>query len=683
MYCKKCNSLLNQDGICPVCDSDTAPKESNELSQAIDALKGGNQEAFNIFYNYTNKYVYSRAKMLLSDEQAANDIMQEVYISAYKNINSLKSNDSVFAWLRTITFNASNRMMKKAKSETVLSEENEDMLEALPDENEQIEEDYMNKQDIEIIHACINRLSNEHRTVLLAYYYDNLKVEEIAELLQISSGTVKSRLYTARKKLKEYIEEEEKKNGYKLHSFGTLSLAFALRSLLQQNIDSAAYNNETLYNSICKQINLSANSGITTNSAKPKSKILNAVGSNSKSKIIQRIAEIGVKKVVLSTVAAITAAGVVSGAVAVVVTSNLKNNLTENYSSSESTIQENISSEEVSSVEETISDEVQSTEASQNSSNIETNDTPFDINAVYNTYVDTIVINQKTRYYGYIGYFALDSSSSNDVLERFDRYGIPYKEDFPFWSSSPTEYRAEDGTPIVFYGPDTDRLVIRDETDLYMGKETGGVYKRVVKIIDGEGITPENNISPESCDTLYTKKLVNYLGYDGYFVDEHTQEALKKGYGTYPTEYYDVKTGSNIKFVFAAEDVTYDNMDLKLRRKAFEKGIGSIPVNVVQYADTIPMEHYDIFKYDIGVYYFKEKDFDMKPGGFLIDTWSGDIEIHTVGKDSAIEEEIKTIYEDTYGEEFYGEVHCFLLGYYYVDGYDGVCNVYTYYVYAP
>lgn len=412
MYCKKCNSLLNEDNICPICDGGTAPQETNELSQAIEALKNGNLEAFNVFYNYTNKYVYSRAKTLSHDEQTANDVMQEVYISAYKNINSLKSNDSVFAWLRTITFNASNRIMKKYKNETVLSEENEKMLESLPDENEQIEEDYMNKQDIEIIHTCINRLSNEHRAVLLAYYYDNLKVEEIAEQLQISSGTVKSRLHTARKNLKEYIEEEEKKNGYKLHSFSGLSLALALRKLLQENMNNPTINTEALCRSICEKINIPANNSVITSAAKPKTKFIEGISRTSKNNIIQKIAEIGIKKVVLSTVAAITAAGVISGAVAVVISKSNNDSLT-NYISTYSTVvetssEEIISSEDVSSVEEVVSSEQQH-ESSPSSEKEETTpdhsniETPSSNNPSDN--LPKLELYTVTKYHGETGFF--------------------------------------------------------------------------------------------------------------------------------------------------------------------------------------------------------------------------------------------------------------------------------------
>lgn len=663
-------------------------KENNELISAIEETKQGKEEGFKKLYDSTYQFVYSRAKMLCGSEQETSDIVQEVYISVYRGINTLKSNDSLFSWLKTIIFHTGGRIMKKKGNEILLSEESEEAFESLPDETEQTEQNFIDKQDVEIIRSCIDKLSDEQRAVILAYYYDNLKVEEIAELLSISVGTVKSRLFSARKKLKEYIQEEENKHGYKLHSFGATSLVFTLKSILQGNMETSKDKGTLLYNSICKKLKFHSKNWIANALAKS-NKTLKSRYKNLKMKVLTKAADMGSKKIILSTVAAVTAVGVISGTVAIVI-SNFNNDAITNHISTDSNVvetslEEIVSSEEVSSIEETVFDEPQSTEitsqpiTSKNSSSIETTDVPFDINAIYNTYVDTIVINQKTRYYGYIGYFALEMG--NDVLERFDRYGIPYKEDFAFFSGSPTEYCTENGEHIIFIGPDTDRLVIRDETDLYMGKENGGIYKRAVKIIDGEGIPPESNILPENCETLYTNTLVNYLGYDGYFVDEHTQEAIKKGYGTYPTEYYNVQTDSNIKFVFATRDVSDNDMDLILRRKVFERGIGSIPVNVVEYSDSIPIAHYDHFDYRIGSYYLKDYDTRIEDPAKGYSLWQGCIEIFTIGKNNNTEQEIKEKFKETYGYEYVRNVEHYFAGYFYVDGYDGICEVYKYYIY--
>ena len=118
MYCKKCNyQLKNEETTCPMCGEQVNfngdANEKSELVQAIEQLKNGDEKGFSTLYNHTYKYVYSRAKMLSDNEQEIMDILQEVYISLYRNIGNLKSNDSLYAWLRTITFHAGGTMLKK------------------------------------------------------------------------------------------------------------------------------------------------------------------------------------------------------------------------------------------------------------------------------------------------------------------------------------------------------------------------------------------------------------------------------------------------------------------------------------------------------------------------------------------------------------------------------------------
>ena len=81
----------------------------------------------------------------------------------------------------------------------------EDFFEMIPDEEPVPEAVYVERQDVEAIRNCIGKLSDEQRTVIMAYYYDDLKIDEIAEVFSVSSGTIKSRLFHARKKLKEVM----------------------------------------------------------------------------------------------------------------------------------------------------------------------------------------------------------------------------------------------------------------------------------------------------------------------------------------------------------------------------------------------------------------------------------------------------------------------------------------------
>jgi len=238
--------------------------EESGILKLLEQIKNGDESAFAEFYSQTYKYVYSRAKCMFSDEEEVQDLVQEVYLALYRNVTTIQSGESIFGWLKTTTFYQGTKMLKKRRKEVLLSEDGEEMFETIPDDEPEIEEGYMNQEDVEVIRECINRLSDEQKTVLLAYYYDNLKVNEIADILSLSAGTVKSRLYLARKNLQVHIEEEEKKRGYKLHSFGAVTLALALRMFLQGNMEVAGSAEETIFARLCQDLNIGIGKAAST-----------------------------------------------------------------------------------------------------------------------------------------------------------------------------------------------------------------------------------------------------------------------------------------------------------------------------------------------------------------------------------------------------------------------------------
>ena len=151
-----------------------------ELREAIERLKSGDQDAFHIFYIHTYQFVYARAKFTIRDEHEAQDLMQEVYLAVYRNIGSLKNTDSVYSWLGGITLRQGMKLVNRKKRNILLSEDQEGMFEDLPDESRGTEERIARAEEIQIMKDCIYELSEEQRAVVLAYYYDEMKVEEDA-----------------------------------------------------------------------------------------------------------------------------------------------------------------------------------------------------------------------------------------------------------------------------------------------------------------------------------------------------------------------------------------------------------------------------------------------------------------------------------------------------------------------
>lgn len=287
----------------------------SEILKLLEQIKNGDEKAFAEFYSQTYKYVYSRAKCMFSNEEEVQDLVQEVYLALYRNAAAIQSSESIFGWLKTTTFYQGTKMLKKKRKEVLLSEDGEEMFEAIPDDEPEIEEGYMNQEDVEVIRECINRLSDEQKTVLLAYYYDNLKVNEIADILSLSAGTVKSRLYLARKNLQVHIKEEEEKRGYKLHSFGAVTLALALRMFLQGNMEVAGSAEETIFARVCQGLNFEVSKTAATQSGIAEQVAQEGTKRSGKG-ILGQLGKIGTKKIAISVVGIVTAVtigGVVVG----------------------------------------------------------------------------------------------------------------------------------------------------------------------------------------------------------------------------------------------------------------------------------------------------------------------------------------------------------------------------------
>lgn len=224
-----------------------------ELREAIERLKSGDQDAFHIFYIHTYQFVYARAKFTIRDEHEAQDLMQEVYLAVYRNIGSLKNTDSVYSWLGGITLRQGMKLVNRKKRNILLSEDQEGMFEDLPDESRGTEERIARAEEVQIMKDCICELSEEQRAVVLAYYYDEMKVEEIARLLEISEGTVKSRLYHARKHMKASLVELEKEQGYTMYSISIPAVLAAAGYLLRENAITAEAAGG-IYSEICSCI---------------------------------------------------------------------------------------------------------------------------------------------------------------------------------------------------------------------------------------------------------------------------------------------------------------------------------------------------------------------------------------------------------------------------------------------
>ena len=202
---------------------------TNELYNAVMLMKQGNEQGFNYVYSQTYNYVYARAKYIMQDDEDAIDLLQETYIQAFKNIGSLEDPNNVYAWLGSVTYNQGMRIFRK-KKEVLLDEEAEGLFDTIEDDNiEWSPEESIDKNETaNILMNIIDELPPLQKAALVAFYYDNMKIEEIANAEGCSPNTIKSRLNYAKKYIKSRVEEMQKQGGYKLYSINIPAILLAI-----------------------------------------------------------------------------------------------------------------------------------------------------------------------------------------------------------------------------------------------------------------------------------------------------------------------------------------------------------------------------------------------------------------------------------------------------------------------
>ncbi len=202
---------------------------TNELYNAVCLMQQGDEQGFNYVYSQTYNYVYSRARYVMQDEQDAIDLLQETYIQAYKNIGALEDPNNIYAWLGSITYNHGMRIFRK-KKEVLLDEEAEGLFDTIEDENVEWspEETADKNETAAILMNIIDELPPLQKAALVAFYYDNMKIEDIAQAEGCSPNTIKSRLSYAKKYIKNRVEEMQKEGGYKLYSINIPAILLAI-----------------------------------------------------------------------------------------------------------------------------------------------------------------------------------------------------------------------------------------------------------------------------------------------------------------------------------------------------------------------------------------------------------------------------------------------------------------------
>ena len=237
------------------------------IKELVLSAKNGNKKAFDKLYKLTSNDVWFTCVSLLKDEENAKDIMQETYITAFLKLDTLKDEEKFCGWLTAI---ATNKSKNKLKGKVEYQIDDEVLITEAETDELMLPEEYITKTEKRkvLLQIMEDTLSfNQYQTVLM-FYFDEMSISEIAQGLEISEGTVKSRLNSSRAKMKTAIEDYENKSGDKLHGvvvpFFTTIFKEEAKSLAVPNITIKLPNGQTLATSATKGIATGAKSTVSS-----------------------------------------------------------------------------------------------------------------------------------------------------------------------------------------------------------------------------------------------------------------------------------------------------------------------------------------------------------------------------------------------------------------------------------
>lgn len=169
----------------------------------LDKVKKGDENAFAELIDKYKLPIYKTAKAILKDEDDVCDAVQDTLLSIYNNIKNLKNEKYLKTWIIRITINKCYDIITKRKlNEEKISKTKVNLNEVHSDFDKTV----IQKTDLE---NALNLLEEDLKIITVLYYYDDLSVSEISDILNIPKGTVKSRVFRARERLYEILNKEE------------------------------------------------------------------------------------------------------------------------------------------------------------------------------------------------------------------------------------------------------------------------------------------------------------------------------------------------------------------------------------------------------------------------------------------------------------------------------------------
>jgi RNA polymerase sigma-70 factor (ECF subfamily) len=183
--------------------------EDERLKEAdlIRRIQEGDTGLFDYLVTQYQQRIYYTVIRIVVNHDDANDVVQEAFVKAYKNLDSFKEGFRFYTWLYRIAINSALNFIqhKKQRGESLESMKDEHRFD--PKEKKDLEEEYVHTELQGNVREALENIPEDMRTVFILRVFEDMSYKEIAETMDISIGTVMSRLSRARTMLKSVLQK--------------------------------------------------------------------------------------------------------------------------------------------------------------------------------------------------------------------------------------------------------------------------------------------------------------------------------------------------------------------------------------------------------------------------------------------------------------------------------------------
>jgi len=185
----------------------------NEVDNvSLTALKQGDRDVFAKMVEATSAQIYRTALQILSNEQDAEDVLQETYIKALNALPNFEGRSSLSTWLHRIAVNEALMILRKRKNPVISIDDKDPFDPTIESEGMEIvdfcclpEGELLSTESRDFMDRSVKQLPDNLRTVFVLRDLENLSIQETAELLKLSEANVKTRLLRARLHLRQQL----------------------------------------------------------------------------------------------------------------------------------------------------------------------------------------------------------------------------------------------------------------------------------------------------------------------------------------------------------------------------------------------------------------------------------------------------------------------------------------------